>query len=169
MRECDLLKAVEQAAFKYLFGLLINRVGKLFGKRATAALVVLAGATFANELLPIADIIGLVVAIGITIWSIYDVVKTIRNVINGFRSGIWQSFKKLPLQLLDDFLIDCLNRKPECCDLFQREGNNLLLQWVNLLKPGWKKGGSFTGSIKWRKMQREIKGNITDLLEECCN
>ncbi len=41
MRECDLFKAVERAAFLYLFGVLINRVGKLLGKRVLAASVVL--------------------------------------------------------------------------------------------------------------------------------
>jgi hypothetical protein len=168
MRECDLLKAVEQAAFRYLLGLLINRVGKLLRKRALAVLVILVGAPLADGPLPIGDIIGLIVAVGIGLWCIYDVVKTIRDVLDRFRTGIWQMFKKLPQQLLDDFLLDCLNRKPECCDLFQREAGNLLFQWVKGLKPGWKKGSPITGSTTWRQMQRDIKRRIAAPLRECC-
>ena len=121
MRECDLLQAVEPAAFRYLTGYLINRVGKLLIKRALAALTVLIGAAFADGARFIGDITGLVFATGIAIWSLYDVFKVIRGDVDRFRSRIWQQFKRLPRQLLDDSLIACLNRKPECCELFQRE------------------------------------------------
>ncbi|MBI1922930.1 hypothetical protein HYR99_01635 [Candidatus Poribacteria bacterium] len=168
MQECDLLKAVEQAAFQYLFGVLMNRVGKLLGKRALVALVVLVGAVLVDRWMPMGGIIGLAVAIGIAIWSFYDAVKTARNVIEKFRRGWWQIFKRLPRQLLDDFFLDCLNRKPECCELFQREVSQLLMEWVKGLKPGWKKGSPFIGSLKWHQMQKDIKRRITDQLKECC-
>jgi hypothetical protein len=148
MRECDLLKAVEQAAFSYLFGLLTNRISRLLGKRALAALVILVGAALADGPLPTGDIIGLVVTIGIAIRSFYDVIKTIKEIVEGFRNGIWQQFKRLPQQLLNASLRNCLDQKPECCELFQREVDKLLLQWVKELKPGWKKGGPFAGSVK---------------------
>lgn len=96
MQECDLLKAVEKAAFMYLFGVLINRIGKLLAKRSLAVLVLLVGAIFVKEPLSIGAIIGLIVALGVGIWSVYDAVKTIRNVIEEFSNHMWQSFKRLP-------------------------------------------------------------------------
>ena len=168
MRECDLLEAVEGAAFKYLFGVLINRVGKLLVKRTLAALVVLIVGFLAAKWIPIGDILGLAIATGIAIWSYYDAVKIVRNVIEKFRTGWWQLFKWMPQRLLDDFFLDCLNRKPQCCELFQREVDNLLVEWVNGLKPGWKGGSPFIGSVKWRQIQRDIKWRIADQLSECC-
>jgi len=168
MRGCDLLQAVEQAAFRYLFGVLLNRVGKLLGKRVLAVLFVLAGATLANRFLPISAIIGLVTALGLGIWSMYDTVKTVERVIEEFRERMWQSFKRLPQRLLDQSLLDCLDRKPECCELFQREVDKLLVERVKELKPGWKEGNPWTSSLMWRQMQRDIKREITDALSECC-
>ena len=169
MRGCDLLQAIEGAAFRYLFGLLINRVGKLLGKRALVALIALAGIALANALFPIrAVVIGGVIVLGIGIWNVHDTVKTVRNVIEEFRTRVWQSFKKLPHRLLDQSLLDCLTRKPECCELFQREVDRLLVKWVKTLKPGWKQGDPWTSSLKWRQMQRSIKREITDSLRECC-
>ena len=168
MQECDLLKAVEKAAFMYLFGVLINRIGKLLAKRSLAVLALLVGAAFAKEPLPIGAIIGLIVALGVGIWSSYDAVKTMRNVIKEFSNHMWQSFKRLPRRLLNQSLLDCLNRKPECCELFQSEVSKLLAEWVKGLKPGWKKGNPLTSSLKWRQMQRDIKRKITDSLKKCC-
>jgi hypothetical protein len=168
MRECDLLKAVEEAAFKYLMRLLINRIGRLLDKRIPAVLAVLIGAALADGLLLVGDIIGLIVAIGLGLWSAYDTVKTIEKVIQGFRNGMWQQFKKIPKWLLDTTLLDCVNRKPLCCELFQREVSELLVQWVEELKPGWKKGSPFAGSVRWRRMLRDIKSQIAGPLEEYC-
>jgi len=163
-----LLKAVEKAAFMYLMRLLINRIGRLVGKRIPAVLAVLIGAALADGSLLVGDIIGLVVAIGLGIWSAYDTIKTIEKTIKGFRNGMWQQFKKIPEWLLDATFLDCLNRKPLCCGLFQREVSALLVQWVEELKPGWKKGSPFAGSVKWRRMLRDIKSQIAGPLEECC-
>ncbi|MCH8292016.1 hypothetical protein IH992_13060 [Candidatus Poribacteria bacterium] len=169
MRECDLFKAVERAAFLYLFGVLINRVGKLLGKRVLAASVVLGIAVLGNQWVPIGVIIGLAVAIGIMIQGLYDTAKTTRTVIEKFRSGWWQMFKRLPQQLLNDFFLDCLNRNPECCELFQREVDNMLVEWVKGLKPGWKKKLGHGGVLKeWRRMQSNIKRRIAGLLRKCC-
>jgi hypothetical protein len=131
-------------------------------------LALLVGAAFVKELLPISAIIGLIVAFGVGIWSIYDAIKTMRNVIEEFSNHIWQSFKRLPRRLLNQSFLDCLNRKPECCELFQREVSKLLVEWVKGLKPGWKKGNPLISSLKWRQMQRNIKRKINTSLGECC-
>ncbi len=168
MQECDLLQAVEPAAFRYLAGYLINRIGTLLVKRFLVAFAVYFAYVLVDQTQSIGDLTGLIIGIGIAIWSIYDLFKVIRRNVDRFRSRIWQQFKRLPQQLLDDSLIDCLNRKPECCELFQREVSNLLQEWVNNLKPGWKKRGPVSASIRWRQMERDIKRQITDQLRECC-
>lgn len=177
MRECNLLKAVKRAAFRYLLGLLMNRVGKLLVgkrnlKRTLAALAALGGAALADRLLlPIGGLTGLVVAIGIVIWSLCDIVKTIKYVIERFRKGIGRAFKNLPQRLLDDpFLLDCVNRKPECCELFQREVSKLLVEWVKGLQPGWKghAGGLGSREKKWDRMVEDIQQKIADPLRACC-
>jgi hypothetical protein len=165
-----LLKAVKRVAFRYLFGVLLNRVSKLLAKRALAVLVVLAVAALTKELLPIGSLIGWIIALGIGVWSIYDVQKTIREISKKFQRGWQRMFNRLPQQLLDDFLLDCLNRKPECCEFFQREVSKLLLAWVKSLKPGWKKNLGTGGVLReWRQLVQDIKQQISGPLRRCCS
>jgi hypothetical protein len=168
-QECALLKAIEPAAFRYLAGVLINRVGILLAKRGLLVLAVLGGTALAEGISPMVDITGWIVVIGVGIWSYLDITKTIRATIEKFRNGIWSQFKGLAHQLLDAAYFDCLNQKPECCELFQREVGTLLLQWVKSLKPGWKKGNPISGSVTWRQMRRDIKRKIDAPLRKCCN
>ena len=132
MRECDLIKAVERAASLYLFSLLIDRVGKRLIAPGFAALLVFVGIAKASGIL---EIIGCAVELGIAIWICYDAVKTTNRVIERFfgRRGMWQAFKNLPRRILRALpedtrgTLDCLNDRPTCCELFQREVENVLV------------------------------------------
>ena len=85
---------------------------------------------------------------------------------------MWQDFKNLPRRILRALpedtrgTLDCLNDRPACCELFQREVENVLVKWVKELKPGWKKGGG--GFVKWGEIRTDIVNKITNPLRACC-
>jgi hypothetical protein len=168
---CNLTEAVEDAALEYLKGLLLNRLMKLLGRRAVIALGALVTGFLADSLLPASDIIGLVISIGIGIRTFWDMVKTIRNTIDRYKSGAWKGFINLPqrvLRELDSSLFDCLDRRPECCELFYRKVGNILLKWVQELEPGWKKKSAWHAGVKFKQVKNDIKAQIAEPLRECC-
>jgi uncharacterized protein (DUF2062 family) len=72
MPRCALTDAIEEAAFEYLKRLLLHRLLRLISRRAAVALAVLVGGAVADGPLPIGDIMGLLISIGIAIWTIAD-------------------------------------------------------------------------------------------------
>lgn len=168
MRECDLTEAIEDAAFEYLKRLLINRLLRLIGRRAAAALAVLIGGAVADGPLPIGDIIGLLVSIGITIWTIYDIVYTIRSVIEAFRNGMYQTFKRIAQTAVEAALLDCLDRRPQCCQLAKDGISRILKNWVRNLRPGWKRRRRGGGHAEAHRLRNQIKRELAAPLVECC-
>ena len=171
MPRCNLTEAVEDAALEYLKGLLLNRLIKLLGRRAAIALGALVTEFLTDGLLPGSDIIGLVISIGVGIWTFWDVLKTIKNTINRYKSGAWKSFRDLPkrvLRELEPSFFDCLDRKPECCVLFNQKVGSILLKWVQDLKPGWKKKSAWHAGVKFKQVKNDIKRQIAEPLRKCC-
>lgn len=168
MKKCDLLKAVEAAALRYLARLLINRIGKHIGKRAIGALITFLLAALADGPSPVGDVIGLLIAIGVGIWSLYEAATMMYDIVSGFRDGIWQSFKKIPEHVLDAPMFDCLDRKERCCQLFQAEIQRLLDDALNSLRPGWKQKSPWTGGLRWRQIVKDMKNALKGPLAECC-
>ena len=68
--------------------------------------------------------------------------------------------------MLSSSLLECLDQKPQCCELFQREVESLLVEWVESLNPKWE-GSIIKGEVKWREMEGNIKAKITDSLIAC--
>lgn len=167
MRECDLTAAIEDAAFEYLKQLLINRLLRLIGRRAAIALGALLGGAVADGPLPIGDIIGLLVSIGVAIWTIYDIIQTIRSVIETFRTGMYQTFKRIARTAVESALLDCLDRKPECCRIAREGISRILKNWVRSLRPGWKRRGS-GGHANAHRIRNQIRRELAAPLAECC-
>ena len=138
MQECDLIQAVEKAAFEYLFRGLIHRIDTKFIQNR-----------------------------GITAENVDVAREMTGDAFEQFRNGIWRLFKGLPQRVLSPALLECLNQKPQCCELFQREVENLLIEWIESLKPTWK-GDVITGEVRWREMESNVKAKITNLLKACC-
>jgi len=162
-----LTDAIEEAAFEYLKRLLVNRLLRLLSRRAALALTALVGGAVAGGLLPIGNIIGLLVSIGIVIWTIYDIVQTIRNVIDGFRSGMYETFKRIACRSVDVSLLDCLDRRPECCKLAKDGISRMLKEWVRSLRPGWKRRGR-GGHHQAHRIKNQIRRELAGPLAECC-
>ena len=136
-RECDLIQAVEKAAFEYIFRGLIHRIDTEFIQDS-----------------------------GITAENVDAAREMTRDAFEQFRNGIWRRFKGLPQRVLSSSLLECLDQKPQCCELFQREVENLLVEWVESLNPKWE-GSIIKGEVKWREMEGNIKAKITDSLKAC--
>ena len=164
---CDLTDAIEDAAFEYLKRLLINRLLKLIGRRVAVALAALVGGIIADGAWPIGDIIGFLISIGIAIWTIYDIVQTIHRVINGFRSGMYETFKRIARQSVDVARLDCLDRRPQCCELAKDGISRILTQWVSSLQPGWKVRGR-GGHHQTLRIKNQIRRELAGPLAECC-
>lgn len=167
MPRCALTDAIEEAAFEYLKRLLINRLLRLIGRRAAVALAVLVGGAVADGPLPIGDIMGLLISIGIAIWTIYDSVQTIRSVIDGFRAGMYETFKRIARQAVDAALLDCLDRKPQCCKLAKDGISRILKEWVRSLRPGWKRRGR-GGHYQAHRIKNLIRRELAGPLADCC-
>lgn len=169
---CDLTQAIESAAFEYLKGVLINRILKLLGKRITMALVALIGSAVADGPLPIGDIIGLIISIGIGLWTAWDLVALIKQVVNLWKEKIWDGFKRTLLKKLigiDPNIMDCLDKKPECCLIVIQKAGKILKKWVKGLKPKWHKRSALVRGAKFSKAMKEIKRELAGPLTECCN
>lgn len=167
MPRCDLTDAIEEAAFEYLKRLLINRLLRLIAGRAALALAALVGGAVADGPLPIGDIIGLLISIGVAIWTIYDIVQTIRRIIDGFRSGMYETFKRIARQAVDAALLDCLDRRPQCCRLAKDGIHRILKEWVRSLQPGWKRRGG-GGHHQAHRIKNQIRRELAGPLAECC-
>ena len=167
MRRCDLTDAIEEVAFEYLKRLLINRLLKLVGRRSALALTALIGGTVVDSSSLIGNIIGILISIGIAIWTIYDVVQTIHSVIDGFRSGMYETFKRIARQAVDVALLDCLDRKPQCCQLSKGGLSRILKQWVRSLLPGWKRRGH-GGHYQAHRIKNQIRSELAGPLAKCC-
>ncbi|MTI86922.1 MAG: hypothetical protein FH748_03020 [Balneolaceae bacterium] len=172
MAKCDLTEAIENAAIEYLKGLLINRIMKLLGRRAALALATLLGGAIADGPLPIGDIIGLLISIGIAIWTLWDIAALVRKVVDAWRANIWDAMRNRLAQYLlkiDPDIMDCLDEKPECCLLVIRKAGKILTDWVKGLRPGWKKGSALKAGAQFSKQFKKIKKELADPLQECCS
>ncbi|MBI1925175.1 hypothetical protein HYR99_13115 [Candidatus Poribacteria bacterium] len=171
MPRCNLAEAVEDAAFEYLKGLLINRLLRLLGRRVTIVLGLLAAVTLVDNLLPFGALIGFALSIGVGIWIFGEVFVTIKRTIDQYKRGAWRSFRNLPqriLRELDPSFFNCLDGKTECCDLFNRQVGSKLLEWVKGLQPGWKQKSAWDAGVKFKKVKNDIKQQIIEPLRKCC-
>ena len=164
---CDVLEAIEDAAFEYLERKLIRVLLRLIGKRAAAALTALLVGIFADGPAPVGDIIGLLVSIGIAIWTIYDVIKTIREVIDGFRSGFFKTLKRMARMAVEAAYRDCIDSRPECCLKIKDLLRDLLMRWVRSLGPNWKRRPP-GGHVLVHRQKNRLRESVTEVLKECC-
>lgn len=172
MAKCDISKAVENAALEYLKGLLISRVTKLLGKRLALALATLLGGALADGPLPIGDIVGLLISIGIGIWTLWDVKKLIEKLVDAWKQNMWDAMIKWlskTLLKVDPNIMDCIDKKPECCLLVIQKAGKILTDWVKGLKPGWKKKSPMKAGIEFSKQFKKIKKELAGPLQECCS
>lgn len=161
---CDVVEAIEDALWTYFWKKLQWMLIKLVGKRVALALAVFLGAAIADGPLPVGDIIGAIVALGIGLWTAWDIFQTIREAVEVFRNrrGVYRSLELIAKTAIDRAFKDCLDNDPECCEIIRKKIKEMMDEWVKRLRPGWKKRGEA------RKQRKKIRDAITPILRECC-
>lgn len=164
---CDLTEAIEDAAWDYFWRALRNRLIRLIGRRTALALGTLLAGIIVDGPLSIGDTIGLVISIGIVIWTIIDVINTIRYLLDTFRSGMLETFRRIARTSVHPSMFNCLDRKPECCQLAKDHTRRIVSQWARNLRPGWKRRGR-GGHASAHRVRNQLRRELAGPLAECC-
>ena len=80
---------------------------------------------------------------------------------------MYETFKQIARQAVDAALLDCLDRKPQCCKLAKDGISRILKEWVRSLRPGWKRRGR-GGHHQAHQIKNLIRRELAGPLADCC-